>query len=360
MAGEGLSSLFPLADIAVMGISAVIGRLPLILRRINETVGAIIAAKPDGLVIIDSPDFTHRVARRVRSRLPDLPIIDYVSPSVWAWRPKRALAMRRYIDHVLALLPFEPQAHRRLGGPPCTYVGHPLSQRLEEFAPSPADEAVRQSSPPTVLVLPGSRRSEVSRLLPVFGETLGEIAARRPLDLVLPAVPWLAEDIAAATRGWRAVPRVVTSEQDKLAAFRQARVALAASGTVALELALAGVPMVGAYKVGVLEGLFFRAVISTPYVLLPNLILGEMAVPELLQTNCTSAALASALAPLLDDTPARGAQLTALALVRERIAVEGETPAVRAAEIVAKTIWRASLQSSLRHKHAPANDAKRL
>jgi lipid-A-disaccharide synthase len=341
MQAEGLASLFPMGDIAVMGFAAVIARLPLLLRRIKEAASAIVAAKPDALVIIDSPDFTHRVARRVRARLPKLPLIDYVSPSVWAWRPGRARAMRRYVDHVLALLPFEPAAHRRLDGPDCSYVGHPLSQRLGELTPSDEDLAVREASPPVILVLPGSRRTEVRRLMPVFGATIAELQMQRPIEVVLPAVSWLADEIAKLSRPWPLRPTIVTGEAEKLRAFRRARVALAASGTVALELALAQVPMVGAYQIGVIEFAILKrlATVGVGYILLPNLILDRLAIPELYQANCNPGALAAALAPLFDDTSQRRAQLTALDEVRARIAVPGEkTPAALAAEVVLRVL----------------------
>jgi lipid-A-disaccharide synthase len=317
-----------------MGFSAVLARLPLILRRIRETAALILATNPDVLIIIDSPDFTHRVARRVRAKLPKLPVIDYVSPSVWAWRPGRARAMRAYVDHVLALLPFEPEAHRRLGGPSCTYVGHPLSQRLGDFEPSGEERAAREALPPIVLVLPGSRRMEIGRLLPVFGETVAKLNALHPIRPVLPAVEGLEAQIVAETRDWPVAPEIVIGEAAKLSAFRRARAALAASGTVTLELALAGVPMVAGYKVGALEIRILRALVTAPFVLLPNLILGEPAVPELIQEACTAQALTSALAPLLDETAERRAQLAALARVRERVAVQGANPAVRAAHVV--------------------------
>ena len=334
MEGEGLRSLFPLSDVAVMGFSAVIARLPLILRRIRDTAALILAAKPDALVIIDSPDFTHRVARRVRAKLPDLPVIDYVSPSVWAWRPGRARAMRTYVDHVLALLPFEPEAHRRLGGPRCTYVGHPLSQRLDDFEPSADEERARATSPPTLLVLPGSRRMEITRLLPVFGETIARLNALRPIRPVLPVVKGLEAQILAHTSRWMVTPEIVTGEAAKLSAFRRARAALAASGTVTLELALAGVPMVAAYKVGGLEFLILRNLVTAPFVLLPNLVLGEPAVPELIQHACTCEALTSALLALLDETVERRTQLAALARVRSRVRVSGANPAEKAARVV--------------------------
>ena len=341
MEEEGLRSLFPLSEIAVMGFSAVLARLPLILRRIRETAEMIAATNPDALVIIDSPDFTHRVARRVRAKLPKLPVIDYVSPSVWAWRPGRARAMRGYVDHVLALLPFEPAAHRRLGGPNCTYVGHPLSERLADFTPNVDEEAAREASPPVVLVLPGSRRTEIKRLLPVFGEAIARLASTHPIRPVLPAVEELHAEIVTQTRSWPIAPEIIMGEAAKLSAFRRARAALAASGTVTLELALAGVPTIAAYKVGAIEALILRVLVTAPYVLLPNLILGEAAVPELIQEACTAKALAEGLLPLLEETVQRRTQIAALERVRSRVVLAGESPAERAARVVVGALGQA-------------------
>ena len=175
MAQEGAASPFPIEELSIVGFSAIPRRVPLILRRIREASNAIISAKPGALVIIDSPDFTHRVARKVRAADPCIPIVDYVSPSVWAWRPGRARAMRRYVDHVLALLPFEPAEHERLGGPPCTFVGHPLSERVGNLRPNAEEARRRMSDPPVVLMLPGSRSSEVRRLLSVFADTMARV-----------------------------------------------------------------------------------------------------------------------------------------------------------------------------------------
>jgi lipid-A-disaccharide synthase len=309
----------------------------MILRRIRETADAIIAARPDAVVIIDSPDFTHRVARRVRAQVPSIPIVDYVSPSVWAWRPGRARAMRDYVDCVLAIFPFEPAAHRRLGGPPCVYVGHPLTERLSELRPG-ADEAVRRrSAPPLVLVLPGSRTSEVRRLLSVFGEALPRVGDRIGLlELVLPTLPHLVAEVRADTAGWAIAPRILVDPAEKWAAFRGARVALAASGTVTLELALAGVPTVAAYKVTLVEELIARLVglqKTLSSVILANLVIGENVVPEFLQRDCTPQRLADALVPLFSDTPERLRQLEAFARL-DRIMQLDAAPSAKAAAIV--------------------------
>ena len=335
MALEGLASLFPIEDLAIIGFAGVARRLPLILRRIRETADAVIAARPNALVIIDSPDFTHRVARRVRATMPALPIIDYVSPSVWAWRPGRARAMRRAIDHVLALLPFEPEIHSRLGGPQCSYVGHPIIEQAAMLRPNPDEARRRMSEPPVVLVLPGSRTSEVSRLLATFGAAIGLLAERRgPLDVVLPTVPHLHDVVAKATVGWRIPPRVVLAPADKWAAFRHARAALAASGTVTLELAVAGVPTVVAYKVPLIEELIARLMINTPSIVLANLVLGENVMPELLQRQVTPQRLVEALAPLLGDTPLRRRQTEAFARLDAVMDIGGPSPSIKAAEIV--------------------------
>lgn len=309
MEREGLRPLFPMDDIAVMGFLPVVQRLPLLLRRIRETADAVIADPPDALVIIDSPDFTHRVARRVRRALPALPIIDYVSPSVWAWRPGRARKMRAYVDEVLALLPFEPAAHARLGGPPCVYVGHPLIERLAELRGAPA----LADGLPCVVALPGSRRSEVERLMDDFGAALALVAQRvGALDVVLPTVPHVEALVRAKAQAWPIAPRIVTDEAEKFAAFRRARAALAASGTVTLELALVQTPMVVAYRVSAIEAALARRLVVAPSIVLPNLVLGENAIPELLQEDCTPARLADALAPLVSGGALRDAQLAAL------------------------------------------------
>lgn len=335
MAALGVPSLFPLGDLAIIGFAAIPARLPKILARIRETADAVIAARPDVLVIIDSPDFTHRVARRVRARAPGIPIVDYVCPSVWAWRPGRAKTMRAYVDHVLALLPFEPDALRRLGGPPSTYVGHPLIERIGDLRPGAAEADRRLTEPARLLVLPGSRSGEIRRMAPVFGAALGLLAQRGDaLEVIVPAVTRLEPAVRQAVAAWPVPVRVITDANEKYAAFRSARAALSKSGTSTLELALAGIPMVAAYKVSLLEEVVGRALIKVNTVILANLVLGETVVPEFLQGDCTPERLAAALQPLLTNTPERRRQLSAFARLDAVMGIGAAAPSDRAAELV--------------------------
>jgi lipid-A-disaccharide synthase len=340
MSREGLTSLFPLTDITVMGINTAIRRFPAIVRRVYRLVAAAAAAKPDALVIIDSPDFTHPVAKRVHKRLPNLPIINYVSPSVWAWRPGRARKMRAYIDHVLALKSFEPEVHQRLGGPACTYVGHPLIERLADLRPGPGERPPLGEGPLNVLVLPGSRPLEVSRLAKPFGAALKRVLERvgRPVSVTIPGLPHLREHIRAATADWPIAPAIVEGEAAKHAAFRSAHVALAASGTVTLELALAGVPMVVGYRLSEFEAQVAKRVIRVPTIVLPNLILGETVIPDFIQWDCTPDNLADALMPLMSDTPERRRQLEAFGRLDALMAIGDETPSERATRVICETI----------------------
>ena len=339
MAREGLASLFPIEELSIMGLAAVVQQLPKILGLIRTTVIAVTAASPDILVIIDSPDFTHRVARRVRARDPSIPIVDYVSPSVWAWRPGRARAMRAYVDHVLALLPFEPEEYRRLNGPPCSYVGHPLTEQIASLRPKPAEQKRRDEAPPVLLVLPGSRRSEIRHHMAVFGATLDRLHAEGvAFELVLPTMPHLKEAVTEGVRNWKVAPRIVIGEQEKRAAFRIARAALAKSGTVTLELAISGVPMVTAYRVGAVEAWIMRRAIKVSSVILANLVIGDNVVPEYLQQDCTPENLSRAVREVLDDTPMRRRQLEAFARIDGIMSTGNQPPSVRAADIVLATI----------------------
>jgi lipid-A-disaccharide synthase len=341
MAREGLSSLFPIEELSIVGLAAVARQAPKILRLIRQTADAVAQVAPDILVIIDSPDFTHRVARRARARNPLLPIIDYVSPTVWAWRPGRARAMRRYVDHVLGLLPFEPEAYRRLQGPPCSYVGHPLIEQIGVLRPGSEEQKRRDQAPPVLLVLPGSRRSEVRHHLPVFGETIGRLSEPgAPLELILPTMPHLQEAVMEGIKNWPVQPRVIVGEEDKRAAFRIARAALVKSGTATLELAIAGVPMVAAYRGGSIEAWVLRRVIRVSSVILANLVIGDNVVPEFLQEDCTPDRLTAALRDILGDSPSRRLQIEAFAKLDAIMSTGNQPPSVRAADIVLATLHR--------------------
>ena len=335
MTREGLTSRFPIEELSIIGLAAVVRQLPMILRRIKETAAAVVAGAPDILVIIDSPDFTLRVAKRVRASAPRIPIVDYVSPTVWAWRPGRARAMRPYIDHVLALLPFEPAAYERLRGPPCSYVGHPLTEQIGQLRPNADEQKRRDDPPPVLLVLPGSRRSEIRHHMTTFGVTLSRLqAAGVAFEAVLPTMPHLQEAVMAAVKVWKVQPRVVIGEQEKRAAFRIAHAALAKSGTVTLELALAGVPMVTAYRTGAMEAFILQRAITVNSVILANLVIGENVIPEFLQANCTAAKLAPALREILDQSAARRKQVEAFAKIDAILSTGNQPPSVRAADIV--------------------------
>jgi lipid-A-disaccharide synthase len=340
MARLGLRSIFPMEEVSFHGITDIIANLGTILSRMRSTARAVVAAHPDVLVIIDLPGFNLGVARRVRKWRPSIAIIEYVSPTVWVWRPGRARRIARFVDHILAILPFEPEVHRRLRGPACSYVGHPLTERLHLFRPRPGerpplDAGVR----PTVLVLPGSRRSEIGRLTAPFGEALALLADRRgPIEIVLPAVPRFAEEIRARVADWKVTPQIVVGEADKFAAFRRAHAALAASGTVTLELALAGVPTVVAYRVDILAKLFKRLVLSrVRSIVLPNLILDDNAIPEFIDDDGSPEHLAAALAPLLRQSPERAGQLTAFDRLDGLMSHGADTPSARSADIVIRT-----------------------
>jgi len=339
MARQGLNSLFPIEELSIVGFAAVVQQLPKILRLIRETADAVTRVAPDVLVIIDSPDFTHRVARRVRARNPAIPIVDYVSPSVWAWRPGRARAMLNYVDHVLGLLPFEPEEYRKLRGPPCSYVGHPLIEQLPSLRPNAAEQKRRDGEPPVLLVLPGSRRSEIRHHLEVFGATLGRLQADGPsFELMLPTMPHLETTVRQGVANWPVKPQIVVGETERRGAFRIARAALTKSGTVTLELALSGIPMVTAYRVGAVEAFILRRAIRVPSVILANLVIGRDVIPEFLQENCTPEKLAQALSEVLTESPLRRRQVEAFAQLDTIMSTGNRPPSVLAADIVLATM----------------------
>ena len=341
MEARGFHSRFPMSDIALFGITSIIAHIPTILKRVKETVAALAANPPDMLVLIDCPGFNRRVGRQIRKIRPDIPIVFYVSPTVWAWRPRRAAEMRSFVDHLLALLPFEPAVHARLGGPDTTYVGHPISERLAELRPSETERLRRDAAPPCVIVLPGSRRLEIERLSPIFADVVARIDAKHgPIDWVLPAVPQHRALIGQLTATWPVKPRILDGEADKFQAFRSARAALACSGTVTLELAVAGVPQVVAYRTGWLEAQIARRLITADTAVLANLVLGEKVVPEFLQEYATAEAITSALSAVIADGPVRQRQVEAISRLDAIMDFAGEDPSLKAARIVIET-WRA-------------------
>ena len=333
MAEQGLTSLVSIDELAIIGFVSIPMKLPMILRRLREATDAVLKERPDVLVLIDSPDFTHRVARRVRARNPSIPVVNYVPPTVWVWRGGRAKKMRAYVDQVLAVLPFETEVHRKLGGPSCSYVGHPLLDELDALRPNAQELARRTAAPPLLVVLPGSRRSEIKRNMAIFGETLRLLRSQGvTFEPVLATTPELLTSVRIAAERWPVQPRIVDSDSDKRAAFRNARAALAKSGTVTLELALAGVPMVTAYRVTEIEAFVARRVIQTSSIILANLILGENVIPEFLQQDFTAEKLAPALGEILSDTPARQRQVEAFGRLEQIMSTGGKRPSELAAD----------------------------
>ena len=337
MIGHGLNSIYPMSDTSVMGPREVIPRLPLILRRVREAADFCIAQKPDVLVIIDSPDFTHRVAKRVAKRAPHIKIANYVSPSVWAWRQGRARRMAKYIDRVLALLPFEPDFFRSQAHLDCIYVGHPAIERVPLAGEGARFRRERDIAPetPLLLVLPGSRTNEVKRLVGIFGDVAMRLAADMPgLTVVIPTVPHVRHLVEAAIAKWSVPVILVHEEMEKRAAFDAATAALAASGTVALELGLARVPMVIAYKIDLAAAYVVSRLLKVPSVVVVNLILDRPSVKEFLQLDATVPNLVEAMRPLLSDTPERARAKSDLEELRTLMGVGGPRPSLRAARAV--------------------------
>jgi len=330
MIAEGLQSLFPMEVLSVMGLSEVLPRLPDLFRRRDQAADAITEMQPDALVTIDSPDFCLRVASRARAATPTLRTIHYVAPSVWAWRKGRAAKMARSIDHVLALLPFEPPL-MEAAGMTCDFVGHPV---VSEPQATDAEIALFKAAhgDRIALVLPGSRRGEVSRLAPVFGRALEQLP--KDARVVVPTVPHLADMVRDLTRLWPGNPLVVTDAAEKRTAFGAATAALAASGTVSLELAASGTPMVIAYDMSWLSWQIISRMMKIDTVTLVNLVAGQKAVPEFLGPACLPGPVGAAFARLMSVPSQRMRQAEALKLTMRRLGRGGEAPGLRAAKSV--------------------------
>jgi lipid-A-disaccharide synthase len=334
MAAEGLASLFPIEDIAVMGITEIVPRLPVIFERLRRTKAAIRAQRPAVVVTIDAPAFCIRIAEAAKRA--GIPVVHYVGPQYWAWRPWRVRRFAGAIDHLMVLLPFE-KAFFEKAGIACTYVGHPAT----EAGPPAENRAVfRQRhniapDAPVLAVLPGSRRGLTERMLPVYAQAIALVRRERPsLHLLLPVVAGTAAMVAAAVRDWGVPATLLSEPQDKRAGLAAADAALTISGTATLELAVAGVPLVVTYRASALTAFLVRRLVKVPYAALPNLILGREVAPELLQEKCTPETIAAALAPLLDATPARAAQIQGLAEARAALSIPGTPPSARAAQAV--------------------------
>ncbi|MBT8413735.1 MAG: lipid-A-disaccharide synthase [Boseongicola sp.] len=345
MQAEGVSSLFPMDELSVMGIAEVLPKYLDLKKRLNQTAAAVLEWAPDVLITIDSPDFSLRLAKLVKARS-SIKTIHYVAPSVWAWRPKRAEKMAAHIDHVLALLPFEPPL-MKAAGMGCDFVGHPIVAE-----PIATDEEVRIfrqaeaiGDAPMLLVLPGSRRSEVARLSSVFGAAMEPVLAAHPdARIVVPAASAVAGLVKEAAGSWPGKPIVLDPSEGldpvgrKRAAFRAADVALAASGTVSLELAANRTPMVVAYDMNWLTWQIMSRLAVIDTVTLVNLVSGEKAVPEFLGPACQAQDIGRALLPLLTNASARERQVAAMELTMDRLGRGGEPPGLRAAKAVIRVV----------------------
>ncbi len=334
MTAAGLDSLFPMSELAVMGVVEIVPRVPRLLRRMRDTAAAIVALRPAAVVSIDAPAFCFGVWRRLRGA--GIPLIHYVAPTVWAWRPGRARKYARAIDHLLALLQFEPPYFER-EGLGCTFVGHPVLECGADAADGARFRARHGLGDrgKVLGVLPGSRRGEVMRLMPRFGAAVARLADRFPgLEVVVPAIPALVPEIEAASRLWPVRPLVTSDVESKFDAMAACDAAIAASGTVSLELALAGVPMVIGYRLNPVTMVLVRRMIRVKYANLINLLLDRPAIPELLQGDCRADGLADAAARLLEDEAARADQRAASGEALAMLSAGDTSPSDRAAGVV--------------------------
>ena len=328
MQAMGLHSQFPMDELSVMGIAEVLPKYFHLKRRIREAAAAALGFAPDALITVDSPDFCLRVAALVKAARPGLRVIHYVAPSVWAWRPGRATRMALVVDHVLALLPFEPPL-MQAAGMTCDFVGHPV---VAEPLASAAEKALMRGPAPLILTLPGSRKGEVMRLAPVIGAVLARVKDAHPTARVaVPTVPAVEGLVRQLTRDWPVSPQIITDAREKRAAFAMADVALAASGTVSLELAANACPMVIAYRLHPVSHWLMRRAALVDTVTLVNLVSETRVVPEFLGPDCTAARIAPALLEILASPHRQDAAMT---ITMDRLGKDGEPPGLRAARSV--------------------------
>ncbi|MBL4719958.1 MAG: lipid-A-disaccharide synthase [Alphaproteobacteria bacterium] len=336
MQSEGLKSLFPMEELSVMGIVEILPHIPLLLRRMNEVASDIERLKPDAVVTIDAPAFAHGVVKRIKGR--DIPRIHYVAPQLWAWRPWRVRKFRRHFDHILALLPFEPDWFESRGVS-CRFVGHPVLESGADRGDGIAFRARHKiSTDSTVLCcLLGSRRGEINRHIEPFRAAITQLSQQTPnLICVLPTVPHLSESIHRLAAEFSVRTVVLDDNHEKFDAMAASDIALAASGTVALELSLARTPTVIAYKMATLTYLLGKPLINVAYANLVNLILNRPVIPEFLQNNCTGEKLSAALFAL--KGPAGKDQCEAVAPALTALGLGGDSPSDRAAEAVLEIV----------------------
>ncbi|WP_193180181.1 lipid-A-disaccharide synthase [Nisaea sediminum] len=340
MRREGLESLFPISEMAVMGVFEILPHAPKLLRRIRQTVTDILSKQPDILVTVDSKAFSLRVQKRLnklraKGGTVDFPLVHMVAPTVWAWRPGRAKAISRFLDRLLVLFPFEPPYFEE-HGLKTVFVGHPASVQPQGDGSRLRARAQIPPRAPVLGVLPGSRPGEVRRLMPIFADTVRRLIARYPdLRILVPTVSGVAEEVRETVKDWPGRPVVLEGEAEKYDAFDAMNVALAASGTVTLELALAGVPTVVAYKVSPLSAPIGRRLVNLDAVVLANRILGRVVQPFFLQENCIPQALTVAAARMFDDTRARADCAAAARDLREALGTDDASPSDTAAFAVA-------------------------
>ena len=331
---QGLQSLFPMNELSLMGLAEVLPHLPLLARRLNETVAAARALKPDAVVTVDSPDFCLRVCERLHRS--GFLAIHYVAPQLWAWRPGRARKLATKIDHLMALLPFEVPFFAQYGVT-CSYVGHPA---IESGAGRGDGRGFRKrhnlpQDATLLCVIPGSRPGEVHRMLPIFADAIGLLRARHPdLHMVIPVVHNAEEAVREATRDWPLPVLLLTDLSERFDAFAASDAAMAKSGTVSLELALAGVPMAVGYRVSPATAFIARRLINVEHASLANLLTGRAIIPEFIQENCTPQNLAETVEALLKPGEAREAQRAGFREVIEVLGDPEPPPSVRAARVV--------------------------
>jgi lipid-A-disaccharide synthase len=340
MREQGIDSLAPLSDLAIAGVTEVVPRAPVIFRHVRAAVAAIRAAQPDAVVTIDSSGFSWRIAQRLRRHGERLPLIHYVAPMVWAWRAGRARRMARWYDHLLALLPFEPLYFRQVGLE-CTYVGHPVIDSGAGQGDDARFRAVHHIAPDELVltVLPGSRVGEVRRLMPIFADTLRLVEAKvGAFRIVVPTVETVAEAVSEGIRDWPGQPIVSHGDAAKYDAFAASRAALAASGTVALELAMARLPMTVAYRLSRPTEILLDRVLKVRTVNLVNLILGRPVVAEHLGPYCTPERLCASLVELIRDEPVRAAHREGYDAAIRLLGAGELSPSLRAADKILEII----------------------